>query len=52
MNRKERKKSRGGWREEKRKDGINGKEGGRVRYEVVREEWVLKGKRIGVVEGR
>ena len=27
-------------REEKRKDGINGRGGGRVRTESVREEWV------------
>ena len=50
MNRKERKKRRGEWREEKRKDRINGREGGRVR--LVREEWETKGKRLGVVEGR
>ena len=27
-------------REEKRKDGINGREGGRVRKELVRDQWV------------
>ena len=27
-------------REEKRKDGINGREGGRIRKELVRDQWV------------
>ena len=27
-------------REEKRKDGINGREGGRIRKELVRVQWV------------